>query len=187
MPISISQSVYPELALPPLSAVITSWHLFPDQRLLLTSLLFLKAAAESPSFFHLWWADRSGSRAVDLRVDSLFLFWPCGRRIERMSCFSHRPKRGSFVKDVMTRFGWRSRNPSRARCHMGKPSRVQQKRRVLNDATVFHYGVHLLRAISRITSLITFKINVLGTDDKANEHRGIVTVQLSYSCWAVGT
>ncbi len=103
-----------------------------------------------------------------------------------VSYLSHRPKRGSFVKDVMTRVGWRSRNPSRARCHMGKPSRIQQKRRVLNDATVFHYGVHLLRAISRITSLITFKINVLGTDDKANEHRGTVTVQLSYSCWAVG-
>lgn len=53
MPISITQSVYSELALPRLSPIITSWHLFPDQRLFRTRLLFLKAAAESPSFFHL--------------------------------------------------------------------------------------------------------------------------------------
>ncbi len=135
--ISISQ------ALPPLSAFITRWHLFPDQRLLLTSLLFLKAAAESPSFFHLWCADSSGSRAIHLSVYSLFLFWPRGRRKERMCLVSvTETKRRSFVNDVMTRVGWRSRNPSRARCHMGKPSRIQQKRLLLNDATVFHYGVH---------------------------------------------
>lgn len=189
MPISITQSVYSELALPRLSPIITSWHLFPDQRLFRTRLLFLKAAAESPSFFHLWCADRTGSRArIDVCVDSLFLFWPCGWRKERMYLsLSQTPKRGSSANDAMKRLGWRSRNPFRARCHMGKPSRIQQKSLLLNDATVFHYCVHLHRAVSRITILITFKINLLRTDDKVNEYRGTVTVQLSYSCWAVGT
>lgn len=130
---------------------------------------------------------RTGSRArIDVCVDSLFLFWPCGWRKERM-CLWQTPKRGSSANDAMKRVGWRSRNPFRARCHMGKPSRIQQKSLLLNDATVFHYCVHLHRAVSRITSLITFKINLLRTDDKVNEYRGTVTVQLSYSCWAVGT
>lgn len=189
LPISITQSVYPELALPLLSPIITSWYLVPDQRLLLTRLLFLKAAAESPSFFHLWCADRTGSRArIDVCVDSLFLFWPCGWRKERMCLsLSLRPKRGSSANDAMKRFGWRSRNPFRARCHLGKPSRILQKSFVAKWRDIFHYCVHLYRAVSLITSLITFKINLFRTDDKVNEYRGTVTVQISYSCWAVGT